>query len=132
MKFEYKNNEYELMEMNEPHKNETFGIIGIFKVKYVVIENNEKIEVSKNEKYDFEDYEYINYFCNQEDIEENIESAKYYIDEWIAHNIKTKYTLTQALELLQQHFEIDESFMEPGSKKKWMDCIESLKGIASL
>ena len=87
MKFEYKNNEYELMELVEPHKNETFDILAIFKVKYVIIDKNfEKVEVSKNDNYEFEDYEYINYFCNQGDALENIETAKSYIDDFLNGN----------------------------------------------
>lgn len=79
MKFEYKNNEFELMELTEPNQNITFDLIGIFKIKYVIITKElKKIEVSKTDNYDFIDYEYINYFCNQDD--DNIATAKYYID----------------------------------------------------
>lgn len=92
MKFEHRDREYELMLMVEPNKNESFDIIGIFKVKYVVIKGDvqqgfQKIEVSKFDEYDFEDYEYINYFCNQDDELENIKIAKEYIDDYFKTHI---------------------------------------------
>lgn len=84
MKFNYKGNDYELTEMVEPYENKTFDILAIFRVKYVIIDKDlNKIEVSKNEEYEFEDYEYINYFCNQDDKGENLQAAKYYIDEFL-------------------------------------------------
>lgn len=87
MKFTYKNIDFELCEMVEPYTNQTFDILAIFKVKYVIINKDfEKIEVSKNEDYEFEDYEYINYFCNQGDAHENIEIAKSYIDDFLNGN----------------------------------------------
>lgn len=88
MKFTYKNNEYELMEMKEPHNNQIFDMIAIFKVKYVTITKDlEKIEISKNEDYDFEDYDYINYFCKGAGDSPNewIEIAKQYIDDYLSN-----------------------------------------------
>ena len=84
MKFTYKQNDFELMEMVEPYKNETFGIIGVFRVKYVKHDDKkwETFEVFNGEEFDWEDYEFVNYFCNQEDEIENLQTAKEYIDEW--------------------------------------------------
>jgi hypothetical protein len=83
MKFNYKQNDYELMEMIEPHKNETFGILAIFKVKYIKWdEKDDKIEVFNGEEYEIEEYEFINYFCDQEDEEDNLKYAKEYIDDY--------------------------------------------------
>ena len=90
MKFNYASNEYELMEMIEPYENKTFGILAIFRIKYVVITKDlKKVEVFKHDDYDFEDYEYINYFCNQDDKKENIILAMQYIDEYLKKDGKT-------------------------------------------
>lgn len=87
MKFNYKNIDFELCEMVEPYENKTFDILAIFRVKYVRIDENfNKIEVSKNDDFEFEDYEYINYFCNQVDMDENLQAAKHYIDEFLKDN----------------------------------------------
>lgn len=88
MKFTYKNNDYELMEMTEPNANITFDLIGIFRVKYVIITKElEKIELSKKDIYDFEDYEYINYFCGCDDDNKLIEIAKQYIDDYLVKKV---------------------------------------------
>ena len=88
MKFSYKNSDFELCEMVDPYKNETFDIISIFRVKYVAITKDfEKIELSKNDDYEFEDYEYINYFCRQDNQQEDIQAAKWYIDEWLKNKL---------------------------------------------
>ena len=88
MKFTYKNNDYELMETKEPHNDLIFDMIVIFKIKYVIITKDlQKIEVSENEKYDFEDYAYINYFCKGAGDAPNewIEIAKEYIDDYTSN-----------------------------------------------
>lgn len=86
MRFEYKGKEYELAELCEPNKKETFDIIAIMEVKYCIWDNyDDLVEVSK-EVYDntsdnFEKFEFVNYFYGT-DYEDNvlIEMAKIYID----------------------------------------------------
>lgn len=85
MRFTYKNNEYELMEMKEPNKNESFDVIAIFQVIY--IDSVYDCKVPKEVYDDCEDgsviekYQPINYFygADNED-EELIKIAKEYID----------------------------------------------------
>ena len=132
MKFNYKGNEYELMEMNEPYKNETFDIIGIFRVKYVVIKGDikqgyKKVEVDKHDEYEFEDYEYINYVCNQGTPEENIDAAKYYIDDYLKANETKQAILTKALSIIKSHYMVDEEFFESDQKNEIAQNIKDLE-----
>lgn len=85
MKFNYKNNYYELAELTEPNKNETFDIIAIFKIKYCVWEGLELKEVSKDvyDKTDdnFEKMEMVDYFYGSDDEDDVlISTAKEIID----------------------------------------------------
>lgn len=130
MKFEYKNQEYELMEMTEPYKNETFAIIGIFRVRYVIITKDaKKIEVSKHDNYDFEDYEYINYVCNQWDAHENIDAAKHYINDYIKAQETKKAILSQALAIIKDHYNVDKEFFEIDMEKTIAQNIEDLEKL---
>jgi hypothetical protein len=84
MKFTYKNDDYELMLLNEPYENLTFGMIAIFKVHYVIIDKEfNRITVDKNNDYDFEHYEFINYFCTMLEKDDDVEIAKKYIDDYL-------------------------------------------------
>ena len=73
MRFNYKDNDYELTELKEPKKNEIFDIIAIFKIKYCVWNDGDLVEVSKEvyEESDeqFKKLEFIDYFygANEED-----------------------------------------------------------------
>ena len=130
MKFEYNGKEYELMEMEEPHKNETFDIIGIFRVKYVIItEDYQKIEVGKHENYDFEDYEYINYVCNQGTPEENIEASKYYIDEYLKAAQTKASILEKALSIIKDYYMIDREFFESDREKEIAQNIKDFEKL---
>ena len=85
MRFNYKNNDYELTELKEPNKEETLDIIAIFKIKYCIWQNNELVEVSKDdyEKSDdnFEKMEFIDYFYGVDDEDEVlISTSKEIID----------------------------------------------------
>ena len=85
MRFNYKNNDYELAELTEPNKNETFDIIAIFKIKYYVWEGLELKEVSKDvyDKTDdnFEKMEMVDYFFGADDEDDVlISTAKEIID----------------------------------------------------
>lgn len=85
MRFNYKNNDYELAELTEPNKNETFDIIAIFKIKYYVWEGLELKEVFKDvyDKTDdnFEKMEMVDYFFGADDEDDVlISTAKEIID----------------------------------------------------
>ena len=67
--------DFELMEMTEPNKNITFGILGLFRVHYIIFARGRKIDVEKTAYYDFIEYEYITYFCDQENDLENRQIA---------------------------------------------------------
>lgn len=74
MRFNYKDNEYELTELKEPNKNETFDIIAVFKIKYCIWEDGDLVEVSK-ETYEesdeqFEKMEFIDYFYGADEEDE--------------------------------------------------------------
>lgn len=79
MRFEYKDKKFELMEMKEPNKNETFDIIGIFKVVPHRIINNELVKCSWDE-CEFEKYEFVDYFYGVTSNELIIMDAKEIID----------------------------------------------------
>lgn len=94
MKFSYKNNDYELMELcefnNEDNEKYSFDILALFRVKYCVSINLENVEISKkelnSEEYNsweiVEEYEFINYFYGASiyENEEAIKIAKEYIE----------------------------------------------------
>ena len=85
MRFNHKDNDYELTELKEPNKEETLDIIAIFKIKYCIWQNNELVEVSKDdyEKSDdnFEKMEFIDYFYGVDDEDEVlISTSKEIID----------------------------------------------------
>ena len=85
MRFTYKENDYELAELTEPNKNETFDIIAILRVRYCIWVGTSLVEVDKNQyesiSDNFEKFEMVNYFYSSDaDDEELIEIAKEYID----------------------------------------------------
>ena len=85
MRFNYKDNDYELTELKEPNKNEILDIIAIFKIKYCVWNDGDLVEVSKEEYEEsdeqFKKLEFIDYFygANEED-EVLISTSKEIID----------------------------------------------------
>ena len=130
MKFNYKNFDFELALMDEPHNTQTFGMIAIFRVKYVAInENMEKIELSKHDDYEFEDYEYINYFCNQEDEEENLKAAQWYIDEYFDQLKRKENVLERALSIIKDYYTVDKDFFEIDKRKEIEQNIIDLEKI---
>ena len=82
MRFNYKDNDYELTELYEPNSNETFDIIAIFRIKYCIWQEMELIEVSKEvyERFydNFEKLEFVDYFYGAD--EDIVELAKKCID----------------------------------------------------
>ena len=119
MKFTYKQNDYELMLMREPHKNETFGLLGIFRVKYIKWDaDDNRIEVAANDEYEIEEYEFINYVCDQDDIEDNMEYAKEYIDEHLAKLQKEKSIINMALSIIKDYYLVDKELFEPVHKAR--------------
>ena len=80
MRINYKDKVYELAELTEPNKNETFDIIAIFEVKPCKWVGTDLVECSKDE-CEFEKLVFINYFYgSDEDDESLIEVVKEYID----------------------------------------------------
>ena len=68
MLFNYAGKKYELFLMDEPYENKTSGLLAIFEA----VDDD-----------GFLSYNFINYFCNQENESENIIIALEYIDEFI-------------------------------------------------
>lgn len=119
MKFTYKQNDYEIMLMDDPYDHTTFGMIAIFKVKYIKWdEDDNKIEVAAYDEYDIEEYEFINYFCDQEDEEDNLKFAKEYIDEHLAKLQKEKSIITTALSIIKDYYLINKELFEPVHKAR--------------
>lgn len=85
MRFDYKNKTYELAELKEPNKNETFDIIAVFRVKYCLWTGDEFKECSKEEfessSEGLEKYGFIGYFYGADASDEALtRTAKEYID----------------------------------------------------
>ena len=85
MRMTYKGNDYELTELKEPNRNESFDIIAIFRVDHFIWVYGDLVKVSKEEyeKYDehLEKLRFVDYFYGADDEDENlIEMAKEYID----------------------------------------------------
>lgn len=133
MKFSYKNYDFELSLMDEPNKNETFGILAIFRVKYVKWdENDNKIEVLPNENFEMEEYEYIDYFCDQENDDDNLKYAKEYIDEYLKAQDQTKSILEKALSIINDYYMIDKDFFEIDRKKEIEQNIKDLEKMIDM
>lgn len=78
MRFTHKNIDYEIAELHEPLKNETFDIIAIFKINYYNWKGVELVEATKD-KFDIEKLEFVDYFYGAlflEDEKELIEEVK--------------------------------------------------------
>lgn len=128
MKFSYKNYDFELSLMDEPNTNQTFGIIAIFKVNYIKWdENDNKIEVLPNEIFEMEEYEYINYFCDQENDEDNLKYAKEYIDDYLKVQTQRKSILGKALSIINDYYMIDKDFFEIDRKEEIEQNIKDLE-----
>lgn len=85
MRFNYKDNDYELTELKEPNKDETLDIIAVFKIKYCIWQNDELVEVTKgvyeNSDDKFEKMELVDYFYGADDEDEVlISTSKEIID----------------------------------------------------
>ena len=86
MTIKYKGNYYELVELKEPQKEQTYDIIGIFKSYYFKEENGKEIPITLEEfEKDFDGQwrlgEFIDYFYGANDKTQDIvEIAQWYID----------------------------------------------------
>lgn len=131
MKFTYKQNDYELIEMVEPGRSLTFGILAIFRVHYIKWDSNDnKIEVLNNEEYDMEEYEFINYFCDQED-DDNFKFAKEYIDEYLESLRAKNSTIEKTLSIIKDYYMIDKDFFELDRRKEIEENIKDLEKIVT-
>lgn len=84
MRFKYKNNYYEVVELFEPNRNETFDIIAIFKINFlvytptenIILDGNQYDDIDAEENSDIiEKLELVDYFygaINYEDNEEGL------------------------------------------------------------
>lgn len=61
MRFNYKNKVYELAELTEPNKNETFDIIAVFEVKPYKWDGSDLVECS-NDDCEFEKLSFVGYY----------------------------------------------------------------------
>lgn len=130
MKFTYKNIDFELSLMDEPNTNQTFGMIAIFKVNYIKWdEKDNKIEVLPNEDFEMEEYEYINYFCDQENDEDNLKYAKEYIDDYLKVQDQRKSILEKTLSIINDYYMIDKDFFEIDRKEEIEQNIKDLKRL---
>ena len=128
MKFSYKNYDFELSLMDEPNKNETFGTIAIFRVHYIKWdENDNKIEVLPNENFEIEEYEYINYFCDQENDDDNLKYAKEYIEDYLQEQNREKRILENALSIINDYYMIDKDYFEIDRRKEIEQNIKDLE-----
>ena len=128
MKFTYKQNDFELSLMDEPNTNQTFGMIAIFKVKYIKWDKNDTpIEVLPNEDFEIEEYEYINYFCDQENDEDNLKYAKEYIDDYLKALDQKKNILKKALSIIKDYHMVDKDFFEIDKRKDIEQTIKDLE-----
>ena len=130
MKFTYKQNDFELALLDEPHNNQTFGILAIFRVKYIKWDKKgNHIEVFNGEEFDIEDYEYINYFCDQENNEDNLKYAKEYIDDYFESLKPRDSILEKALSIIKDYYMLDKDFFEIERKKEIEQNIKDLERI---
>ena len=128
MKFTYKQNDFELSLMDEPNTNQTFGMIAIFKVKYIKWDKNDTpIEVLPNEDFEIEEYEYINYFCDQENDEDNLKYAKEYIDDYLKALDQKKNIFKKALSIIKDYHMVDKDFFEIDKRKDIEQTIKDLE-----
>lgn len=85
MRFNYKNKDYELAELVEPNKNETFDINAIFELVCCIWKDNDLVQVTKDEyeksNNNFEKLELVDYFYGSDEDDDSLVSvAKEFID----------------------------------------------------
>lgn len=84
MRFNYKNNDYELAELKEPNERTTFDIIAIFRIDYCIWQGENLVSVDKKTYEESEDHFekliFVDYFYGVTDNDFLIKSAKNSID----------------------------------------------------
>lgn len=133
MRFNYKNKEYEVMELNDIHAIAFMGLVALFEVQYCHYEKGSRVRdteedfLAQDEKKDspiiFEELRFVNYFpIDSREHQYIIDNCEYFIDhEYDKDFDECKYYMRKVREA---QIEFENDFKNDYSTKGSLDKLE--------